>query len=330
MADAVARRIDEHRASEPGRGREADAPTEIPHLGWKDILYRLWDEIFKDRIGTIAAGTTFYIILSIFPALGALVSLYGLIADPGTIQSHLADLRGLVPAAMLELLDQELTRLMGSREESLGWSFGLGLAVALWSANSGMKALFDALNVAYDEEEKRGFIQLNLQSLGFTLGAILFFILLLNVVIGVPVILNLLPLGPLASVLVSVLPALLLFAVAALVIAVLYRYGPSRANAQWRWITPGSLGAAFVWLLGSVLFSWYLANWGNYSATYGSLGAAIGMMMWIYISLWIVLVGAELNSEIEHQTARDTTTGPAKPLGTRGAAMADRVGEARA
>jgi membrane protein len=330
MADAVASRIDEHRARQPGRGREADKPSEIPRLGWKDILYRLWDEIFKDRVGTIAAGTTFYILLSIFPALGALVSLYGLIADPGTIQSHVMDLRGLVPQAMLELIDQELGRLMSARPDTLGWSFGIGLAVALWSANSGMKALFDALNVAYDEEEKRGFIRLNLQSLGFTLGAIVFFILLLNVVIGVPVILNLLPLGPLASVLVSLLPAILLLGVAALVIAVLYRYGPSRANAQWRWITPGSLAAAFVWLLASALFSWYLAHWGNYSATYGSLGAAIGMMMWIYISLWIVLVGAELNSEIEHQTARDTTTGPPKPLGTRGAAMADKVGEARA
>ncbi len=330
MDDGVARRIDEHRAREPGRGREAARPADIPKLGWKDIAYRLYDEVFKDRIGTIAAGTTFFILLSIFPALGALVSLYGLVADPWTIQSHLAELGGLVPASMLELLDQELTRLKSTRDDTLGLSFVIGLAVALWSANSGMKALFDALNVAYDETEKRGFVQLNLQSLGFTLGALAFFTLILNVVIGVPLILNLLPLGPLASVLVSVLPALAMFAVAAVAIAVLYRYGPSRENARWHWITPGSMGAALVWVMASALFSWYLAHWGNYSATYGSLGTVIGMMMWIYISLWIVLVGAELNSEIEHQTARDSTTGPEKPLGTRGAAMADKVGEARA
>ena len=329
MADAVSRRIDEHRAREGGRGRSAEKPTQIPAMGWKDILYRVKDEISGDRIGTIAAGTTFFVLLALFPALGALVSLYGLIADPVTINEHLNDLRGYLPAAVLDLVGQELTRLEQTRTGALGVGFVGGLLVALWSANSGMKALFDALNVAYDETEKRGFFKLNLVSLGFTLGGLVFFILVLNVVIGVPLILNLLPLGPAGNLLVAVVPPIVLFAVAIFVIAVLYRYGPSRTQAQWRWVTPGSVAAAVVWVAASFLFSWYLANFADYSATYGSVGAIIGVMMWIYISMWIVLAGAELNAEIEHQTARDTTVGPEKPLGDRGATMADRVGEAR-
>jgi membrane protein len=330
MTDAVSTRVQEHRARQDGRGREAEKPTQIPAQGWKDIAYRVKDEISNDRIGTIAAGTTFFILLALFPALAAMVSLYGLIADPQTIQEHLTDLSGLVPAAMLDMVREELTRLSQTQTETLGISFVIGLLVALWSANNGMKALFDALNVAYGEAEKRGFFKLLMTSMMFTAGAVVFFILVLNVVIGIPLVVKFLNLGPVADALVSILPPIVLFAVAIFGIAVLYRYGPSRTAPKWRWITPGSAFAAVVWVIGSALFSWYLANWGDYSATYGSVGAIIGAMMWIYISMWIVLVGAEINSEIEHQTARDTTVGPEKPLGTRGAVMADRVGEARA
>jgi membrane protein len=329
MSDAVSMRVQERRAREDGRGRSARKPADIPAKGWKDILYRVKDEIANDRIGTVAAGTTFFILLSLFPALGALVSLYGLIADPATINDHVRDLQGYVPAAALDLVQQELTRLAQSQTDALGTGFAVGLGFALWSANSGVKALFEALNVAYGETEKRGFLRLLAVTFAFTLGGIAFFILVLNVVIGVPLVLKLLYLGPVGDLLVSVLPALALLGVAVFGLAVLYRYGPSRTRAQWRWITPGSLAAAVIWLLGSALFSWYLANFADYSATYGSLGAVVGVMMWIYLSLWIVLVGAELNAEIEHQTAHDTTEGPEKPLGTRGASMADSVGEAR-
>ena len=329
MSDAVSMRINHHRAQETGRGRDAQKPVQIPALGWKDILYRVKDEISQDRIGTIAAGTTFFILLALFPALGALVSLYGLIADPATINQHVNDLRGYVPDAMLDLIGGELKRIEAQRS-SLSVRFAVGLVLALWSANKGMKAVFDALNVAYDEDEKRGFFKLLMVSGLFTFGALMFFVVVLNVVVGVPLVLKYLPLGPVGDLLVSVLPPLVLFVVAIVGIAVLYRYGPSRRQAQWRWITPGSVAAAVVWVLGSALFSFYLTRFADYSATYGSLGAAIGAMMWIYISLWIVLVGAELNAEIEHQTATDTTVGPEKPLGTRGASMADKVGEPRA
>jgi membrane protein len=330
MSDAVAARVNEHRSGETGRGRAARRPGHIPWLGWKDILYRVMDEIWQDRIGTIAAGTTFFILLSLFPALAALVSLYGLIADPASIGAHLDILRGHVPAGMIDLMGGELQRLTAKRESTLGLGFVVGILLALWTANSGMKALFDALNVAYGETEKRGFFRLLLISFGFTLGGILFFVLALNIVVGIPLVMTFLHLGPLGDAVVTVLPALLMLGIAVVSLAALYRYGPSRSAPKWRWITPGSVTAAVIWWIGSALFSWYVANWGDYSATYGSLGTIVGVMMWIYLSMWIVLVGAELNAEIEHQTAQDTTRGPDKPLGDRGAAMADEVGEARA
>jgi membrane protein len=330
MSDAVLTRVDEHRSGEAGRGRTARRPHHIPWLGWKDVLYRVKDEIGQDRIGTVAAGTTFFILLSLVPALAALVSLYGLVADPATIGGHLAAMRGYVPPALIELLEGELRRLTGNQNSTLGIGFAIGVLIALWSANSGMKALFDALNVAYGETEKRGFFRLLVVSVSFTLGAIVFFTVALNVMIGVPLVIGFLHLGPIGDVLVVVLPALLMFAVAISGLAVLYRFGPSRAKPKWRWVTLGSVVAAVLWLMGSILFSWYVSNWSNYSATYGSLGAIVGVMMWIYLSMWVVLIGAELNAELEHQTAQDTTVGPDRPLGERGASMADHVGKARA
>jgi len=323
--ERVARRVQEHRAKQGGRGRDAEKPTQIPASGWKDVAKRLYGEINDDRIGSIAAGTTFFLLLALFPALAAMVSVYGLIADPASLESHLATLRGVVPGGALELIETELHRLVSQPSDGLGFGFALGLALALWSANSGVKALFDALNVAYDEDEKRGFIALNVASLTFTLAAIVFVILVVGVVAVLPNVLGYLPLGPFGKVLVAVLPPLVLFGVAIAGLAALYRYGPSRSRAKWSWITPGSIVAAVVWVIGSALFSWYVANFGSYNATYGSLGAVVGLMTWIYISMWIVLVGAELNSELEHQTARDTTTGPERPMGQRGAKMADQI-----
>ncbi|QFU17393.1 YihY/virulence factor BrkB family protein [Microvirga thermotolerans] len=330
MSEAVSDRANHLRARERGRGREAERPHHIPWLGWKDILLRLWGEILEDRLGTVAAATAFFILLSLFPALAALVSLYGLVADPIAIGEHLADMEGYVPAAVIDLVGAELQRLIGNRTSTLGLGFAGGVLLALWSANSGMRALLGALNVAYDETEKRSFLRLLLVSLCFTLGAIVFIIVLINLVVGVPLLVRFLHLGFAGEALIAVLPALLMFGVALFGLAMLYRYGPSRRVARWRWITPGSVVAAALWLVFSILFSWYLSNWADYSATYGSLGTIIGVMMWLYLSLWVVLVGAEINAEIEHQTAQDTTAGPERPLGERGASMADDVGEARA
>ena len=227
------------------------------------------------------------------------------------------------------MIGDQLKRLSTTENNKLGFGFVFGLLLALYSANSGVKALFDALNVAYDEEEKRSSSSSTCARSPSRSARIVFVILVLNVVIGVPIVLNFLNLGALGQLLITVLPAIVLFAVASLRHRPSLPLRPEPREAKWRWITPGSLAAAVIWLIGSAAFSYYLANFGDYSATYGSLGAAIGAMMWIYISMWIILVGAELNSEIEHQTAKDTTTGPEKPLGSRGATMADRVGPAQ-
>jgi membrane protein len=327
--DAIASTIDKHRASEPGRGRTALKPAHIPWRGWKDIFWRVYEQVSRDRVGTVAAGTTFYILLALFPALAALVSLYGMIADPLTIGSTLTDLRGYVPSSLIDIVGGELQRLTQNRPGALSLGFATGLAFAMWSTNSGVRAMFDALNVAYGEEEKRSFFGLLWVSFLFTVGAIIFFSLLINAVIVLPLVLNFLYLGPVMEILLPVLPAILMFVIGIVGLAALYRFGPSRESARWRWITPGSVAAAVAWLLLSVLYSWYLSSFSDYSATYGSLGAVVGMLMWIYLSLWVVLVGAELNAEIEHQTAQDTTTGPEMPMGERGAVMADTVGEAR-
>jgi membrane protein len=284
----------------------------------------------KDRILAVAAGVTFYALLAIFPAVGALVSIYGLFAEPGTIQEHLNALAGLLPGGALDVIGEQVKRITSKGGGALGFAFFSGLAISLWSANAGMKAMFDALNVAYDEDEKRGFIALNLQSLGFTLGALLFIVLAIVGVVAVPVVLNFVGLGKATEWIISLARWPALLAVVILGLAVLYRYGPSRDKAQWRWISPGSILAGVVWVVGSMLFSWYVSNFGNYNETYGSLGAAIGFMTWIWLSSTIVLVGAELNAETEHQTGRDSTEGPREPLGARGARMADTVGAAKA
>jgi len=313
-----------------GRGRHADTPTEIPAKGWKDVLWRVYEEFGKDRIMSVAAGVTYYALLALFPAIAALVSIYGLFADPATIQDHLNTLAGVLPGGALDIIREQVTRISSQGGGALGFAFIFGLAVSLWSANAGMKAVFDALNIVYDEEEKRGFVALNLQSLAFTLGAILFILIALGGIIVLPILLNFIGLGSGTEWLVSLArwPILLIGVVFGL--AMIYRYGPSRDKAEWKWVTPGGIVAAVLWLAGSMLFSWYVANFGSYNETYGSLGAVIGFMTWIWLSTIIVLLGAEINAEMEHQTAKDTTEGAHEPLGTRGAQMADTVGVSKA
>ncbi|GJD51180.1 hypothetical protein OPKNFCMD_3932 [Methylobacterium crusticola] len=316
--------------TEGDRGRKASTPTEIPGKGWKDVLYRVYLEFQKDRVLSVAAGVTFYTLLALFPAIAALVSLYGLFTDPATINDHLALLQGVMPSGALEIIGEQVKRITAKGGTTLGITFFTSLAISLWSANAGMKAMFDALNIVYEEDEKRSFIQLNLRSLAFTVGALLFVVVALFGIVVLPVVLNFL-----GTVGISISPKAwyvalvrwpILLAILLAVLALLYRYGPSRDLAQWRWVTPGSLIAGVVWLVGSIGFSWYVSNFGNYNETYGSLGAVIGFMTWIWISATIVLLGGEVNAEIEHQTVHDTTVGPEQPLGTRRARMADTVG----
>lgn len=316
-------------AAEKGRGRSADTPTEIPALGWKDILWRTYEEFGKDRVMSVAAGVTYYALLAIFPAIAALVSLYGLFADPVTLQDHLNAMSGVLPSGALDIIREQVTRIASQGGGTLGVSFVIGLAIALWSANAGMKAVFDALNIVYDEEEKRSFIKLNMMSLSFTLGAIFFILLAIAGIVVLPILLDFLGLRESVEWLLSLARWPVLLIVVVFGLSLIYRYGPSRDKAEWKWVTPGGVVAAVLWLVVSMLFSWYVANFGSYNETYGSLGAVIGFMTWIWISSVVVLLGAEINAEMEHQTAKDTTEGAHQPMGARGAQMADTVGVAK-
>ncbi len=313
-------------ASEKGRGREAHKPTEIPARGWKDILWRTYEEFSKDRVMSVAAGVTYYALLAVFPAIAALVSIYGIFADPGTIQSHLNTLSGVMPGGALEIIGEQVSRIASQGGGALGFGFIFGLAISLWSANAGMKAVFDALNIVNDEEEKRSFVGLNLVSLTFTLGAIFFILVALGGIVVLPIILNFIGMGSGMEMLLAIIRWPILLVAVVLGLSLLYRFGPSRDKAEWRWVTPGGIIAAVLWLAVSMLFSWYVSNFGSYNETYGSLGAVIGFMTWIWISSIVVLLGAEINAEMEHQTVKDTTEGATQPMGVRGAQMADTVG----
>jgi len=316
-------------AAQADRGREAQTPSEIPARGWKDILWRIYQNISEDRVVLVAAGISFYSILALFPAIAALVALYGLFADPATIASNLDQVADIFPGGAIDVIRDELNRVAAQGRSTLGFAFIIGLAVSLWSANAALKSLFDALNLVYNEDEKRGLIRLNLISLAFTSATILFVLLALAAIVVVPIIINYFGLTDAANLIMRIARWPLLLVVVAVGLAIVYRYGPSRAKAQWRWITWGSAFAAVAWLALSILFSWYAANFGSYNKTYGSLGAIIGFMIWIWLSAIVVLIGAEVDAEMEHQTARDTTTGAQKPMGARGARMADTVGEAQ-
>ncbi|GGE52686.1 ribonuclease [Agaricicola taiwanensis] len=313
-------------ARQSGHGRNADSPSEIPLHGWWDVAKRVWVKVEEDRIMLVAAGVTFYLLLALFPALTAFVSVYGFVADPRTIADHIAFLGGVLPSGGIEIIQSQLNALVSQDQEALSIGFLAGLVLALWSANKGVKALFDGLNVAYEEREKRGFFMLNITSGLFTLGAILIGIFFIVSVGVVPVILAFARLDAWSEILVSLVRWPLMFAAIATGIMLIYRYGPSRERAKWRWLTWGALLATVVWAAASVGFSYYLQNFADYNATYGSLGAIIGFMVWTWLSVTILLLGAELNAEMEHQTARDTTTGPDEPMGERGAVVADTLG----
>ena len=317
--------------SEGGRGRAADTPSEIPAKGWRDIAWRVYDGIQNDRVLLVAAGVTFYALLALFPATAAIVSLYGLFADTSSINEHLRLVSGFLPDGALSVIGDQVNRIVSKGQATLGFTFLGTLALSLWGANAGTKSIFDALNIIYKEREKRSFIGLTLRSLAFTIGAVVLVLVAVAGIIVVPVALKLLgiPDGSGAALL-TMLRWPLLYFVILFALACLYRYGPSHTHPQWRWVTWGSAIAAGIWIVASLLLSWYVANFGTYNATYGSLGAAIGFMVWTWLSTIIVLVGGEINGEMEHQTANDTTEGQRKPMGGRGAKVADQVGEARA
>lgn len=308
---------------EPGRGRVAAHPRHIPWRGWKDILWRTYREISQDRLTVVAGSVTYYTLLAIFPALGVFVSLYGLIADVRTVEQQLVQLSTIFPPEAVRLLGEQMLRLATGKAAGLSLAFIVSFLLSIWSASAGMKSLFDGLNIAYDESEKRNYFLRTALTYGFTLALLIFLTAVSAILVAAPLALEALRLRE-DWMIAARWP--LVYLVAAGAFAVIYRYGPSRALARWRWVVTGSFAAAFLWMAGSAGFSWYLNNVARLDATYGSLGAVIGFMLWIWFSVMVVLIGAELNAEIEHQTAMDSTTGPAMPMGERGAAMADTVG----
>jgi membrane protein len=308
------------------RGQSASRPTEIPAPGWKEIALRAWKETGKDNLGIVAAGVAFYGFLALVPLLGATVLTYGLIADPATVVRDAGSITNMLPGETGQLIGEQLVSVVETSGGKKGFGLLLALAIALWGARNAAGSLITALNIAYEEEETRGFIKTNLLALLMTLGAVLLALFAggaMGVLAGLE---SWLPnIGTVGAFLFQLLTYALLGAIAAGAAATLFRYGPSRDRAKWVWLTPGSLLFAGGWLLLTLLFGIYVRNFGNYGATYGSLSAIVVLLTWLYFSSFLLLFAAEINSEVEHQTKQDTTTGPDQPLGSRGAWSADHV-----
>lgn len=308
------------------RGREADTPSDIPAQGLKDVMWRVWRSLTHDHVMLIAGGVTFYLLLALFPALVAFLSIYGLFLDPATAVSQAQSLRGFIPPAAVDLIAEQLARLTSKQSETLTLGLIVSLIIAFWSANGGVKAMIEGLNFAYSEREKRSFLRLNGVAFAFTLGAMAVVLVLFVALAVMPAMLAVLHLGPIAVMLMRFLRWPLLVLTLGLSLTVLYRYGPSRRPPRWQWVTWGSGFATISWLIMSIAFSIYLDRIANFNATYGALGAPIGFLLWVWLSIIVIILGAEINGELEHQTAVDTTIGPDKPMGMRGAVMADTLG----
>lgn len=311
--------------TQPGRGRRARSPREIPWRGWRDILWRTWREFNKDQIMTVAGGVTFFGLLAFFPGIAAFVSLYGLFADFHDAVKHVQIMSLVAPRDAVVFIGAQMIRIAEQQPSALSLTFAVSLVLSLWSATSGVKSMFGGLNVAYGEREKRSYLKRTLFALVFTLAALAFLMVCMGALVAIPL---LLPVVTRAAPWLSWLRWPLLFLLTMFALSMIYRYGPCRERARWQWITWGSAIATILWMIASLAFSWYLSNLAHYDKTYGSFGAAAGAMTWLWITNVIVLVGAELNAEIEHQTTVDSTTGPPKPMGVRGAVMADTVGRA--
>lgn len=315
------------RSGRAGRGRRASSPLQIPLKGWKDILIRTRKEFADDQVPMIAAGVSFYTLLALFPGLAAFVALYGLFADVAEAQHHLQVLSHILPGGALKFIGDQMIRMAAAQKGGLSLTFVVGLLTSIWSANGAVKALMTGLNIAYEEEEGRSFVRKTLISLAFTLGLLVFGTAAITVLGAGPAVESYV--GHHAALLLNLISWPVLLVAMAAGIALLYRFGPSRDPVRFQWISWGSGVAVIAWLGVSALFSLYVGNFAHYDKTYGSLGAVVGFMMWNWLSNLIILAGAELNSEVEHQTTVDTTVGAPKPMGLRRAKMADTLGAAQ-
>ena len=317
------------RQKQRARGREAAKPQDIPAKGWKDILLRVKDEITEDHVGLIAAGVAFYGLLALFPGIGAAMAIAGLVTEPQQIVTQLESVAQLIPQEAAGIIIDQATAVAGSESGGLGLAAAFGILLSIYSASKGVGSLMEGLNVGYDEEEKRGFVKLTFTRLWLTALLVIGLLVGLSATLILPAILKLVGLGQTAELVISLARWPILIVLTLLGLAVLYRYGPSRDAAEWKWLTPGAIVATVLWMAGSALFAWYVANFATYNETFGTLGGVIVLLMWLWLSAYIVLAGAELNSEMEAQTRKDTTVGASEPMGQRGAVKADRLGEAK-
>jgi membrane protein len=305
------------------RGGQARRPQDIPRKGWRDIVMRVKTQLGADHVSIVAAGVAFFGLLAIFPAMVALVSIAGLVLDPATIDAQLASVLAVLPENGAAIIEDQARDVASRSGTGIGLAAFGGIAIALFSAAKGMKSLMEGMNIAYGEEESRGIVVFNLVAIALTLFLILGVVIALVIGLAMPVLAGLLPLSPAAetAILYARWPVLGVLAVVGL--SVIYRYGPSRENPQWRWVSPGAIAATLVWLAGSIGFSLYVGRFDTYNETYGALGGVVILLTWLWLSSYIVLLGAEINAEMEHQTDADTTTGARRPKGKRGARMAD-------
>jgi membrane protein len=306
-------------------GRQAMSPQEIPWAGWKRVLHRTGTEIITDRISLVAAGCAFYATLALFPTITMIISIYGLVFDPTTVEPQLAALRDLLPPSAYHLISDRVHVLVSKPPGALTFSLLVSVGIALWSSATGTKSILGALNLAYEEREKRSFISFQLIALGMTLGGMVAAAVGIALLVLLPAALTFLGVSTGAQVLVHLASFTMLVAFVLLALSMLYRFGPSRRSPSWSWVTPGALVATMLWVLASALFSYYVGHLASYDATYGPLGAVIGVMMWFYVTAFVVLLGAELNAELELQTVRDSTGEPERVIGRRGAYVADHV-----
>ena len=307
----------------PGVG--AEKPTDIPARGWKQILKRAWAENKADNMPIIGGGVAFFGFLAIFPTLIAAISLYGLFASPETVQQQVADLRGTVPNEVLTIIRDQLTSVASAGSGALSVSLVISILAALFSASGGVNNLITAVNLAYDEVETRNAIKLRALALLLTFGAIVFVLLTLTLVAVTPIVLDALPLGIVGTVLAQVVRWVLLLGLMAGALSVLYRVAPDRDAPKFRWVSLGSGVVTVAWVVVSIAFSFYVSNFGSYSATYGAIAGVVVLMLWLQLTCFLVLLGAEINAEAEHQTAQDTTRGDELPMGDRRATVADEL-----
>lgn len=308
------------------RGRWANSPQEIPPRGWKDILLRVKSNIKTDRLTLLSAAMAYFALFSLVPALSSLVLIYAWVSDPQEISNHISSISQVIPSELEQVLTTTLGSLASTTSSSLGVGAILSLLISLWAASKISKSVIEAMNIIYDEEDHRGFFKSAFLALGLTLLGIVLSILALAVIVGIPTITNFLDLPQVLETSVTIGSWVILLAIFSFFLSVIYRYGPDRNNAKWRWVSLGSVVAAVLWAITSLLFSWYAKEFGNFNKTYGSLASIIVLMTWFYLTSYVILLGGEINAEIEHQTKKDSTIGKEKPMGKRRATMADTLG----